>query len=51
MANKTYTVTLQLPDGSRKYFRGATKKEAEKKGRSKASDRHGGGSLLPKNVC
>lgn len=28
---KTYTVTLQLPDGSRKYFRGKTKKEAEKK--------------------
>lgn len=28
---KLYTVTLQLPDGSRKYFRGKTKKEAEKK--------------------
>ena len=28
---KTYTVTLQLPDGTRKYFRGKTKKEAEKK--------------------
>lgn len=28
---KTYTVTLTLPDGSRKYFRGKTKKEAEKK--------------------
>lgn len=32
MANtKTYTVTLRLPDGSRKYFRGKTRKEAEKK--------------------
>lgn len=31
MAEKTYTVTLALPDGSRKYFRGRTKKEAEKK--------------------
>lgn len=31
MANKTYTVTLTLPDGTRKYFRGKTKKEAEKK--------------------
>ena len=28
---KLYTVTLQLPDGTRKYFRGKTKKEAEKK--------------------
>lgn len=32
MANgKLYTVTLTLPDGTRKYFRGKTKKEAEKK--------------------
>ena len=31
MAKKTYTVTLQLPDGTRKYYRGKTKKEAEKK--------------------
>lgn len=31
MADKTYTVTLTLPDGTRKYFRGKTKKEAEKK--------------------
>lgn len=28
---KLYTVTLQLPDGTRKYFRGKTQKEAEKK--------------------
>lgn len=28
---KTYTITLTLPDGSRKYFRGSTKKEAEQK--------------------
>lgn len=28
---KQYTVTLTLPNGKRKYFRGATKKEAEKK--------------------
>lgn len=28
---KTYTVTLTLPDGTRKYFRGKTKKEAERK--------------------
>ncbi len=28
---KLYTVTLQLPDGTRKYFRGKTKKEAERK--------------------
>lgn len=31
MANKTYAVTLTLPDGKRKYFYGRTKKEAEKK--------------------
>lgn len=31
MAEKTYTVTLTLPDGKRKYFRGKTKREAEKK--------------------
>lgn len=32
MANKKlYTVTLTLPDGTRKYFRGKTKKEAERK--------------------
>lgn len=31
MAEKTYTLTLRLPDGSRKYFRGKTKKEAEQK--------------------
>lgn len=32
MATKNlYTVTLTLPDGTRKYFRGKTKKEAEKK--------------------
>lgn len=31
MAKKTYTVTLTLPNGKRKYFRGATKKEAEAK--------------------
>lgn len=31
MAEKTYTLTLKLPDGSRKYFRGKTKKEAEQK--------------------
>lgn len=31
MADKQYTLTLQLPDGTRKYFRGKTKKEAEKK--------------------
>lgn len=30
-APKTYTVTLTLPGGSRKYFRGSTKKEAEKR--------------------
>lgn len=29
--NKLYTVTLTLPDGTRKYFRGKTKKEAERK--------------------
>lgn len=29
--NKVYTVTLTLPDGRRKYFRGKTKKEAEAK--------------------
>ncbi|MBQ6397383.1 MAG: site-specific integrase [Oscillospiraceae bacterium] len=28
---KLYTVTLTLPDGTRKYFRGKTKKEAERK--------------------
>ena len=28
---KQYTVTMTLPDGKRKYFRGNTKKEAEKK--------------------
>lgn len=28
---KTHTVTLTLPDGTRKFFRGKTKKEAEKK--------------------
>lgn len=28
---KYYTVTLTLPDGTRKYFRGKTKREAEKK--------------------
>ena len=28
---KLYTVTLQLPNGTRKYFRGKTQKEAEKK--------------------
>ena len=31
MTEKTYTCTLQLPDGTRKYFRGRTKKEAEQK--------------------
>ena len=31
MAKKLYTVTLTLPNGKRKYFRGATKKEAEAK--------------------
>lgn len=32
MADKKYvTLTLTLPDGTRKYFRGKTKKEAEKK--------------------
>lgn len=30
-SKKLYTVTLTLPDGTRKYFRGKTKKEAEKK--------------------
>ena len=30
MANQV-TVTLTLPNGKRKYFRGATKKEAERK--------------------
>ena len=29
--SKQYTVTLTLPNGKRKYFRGSTKKEAEKK--------------------
>lgn len=29
--SKLYTVTLTLPDGTRKYFRGKTKKEAERK--------------------
>lgn len=31
MAGRTYTTTLTLPDGRRKYFRGKTKEEAEKK--------------------
>ena len=31
MAEKTYTVTMTLPDGTRKYFRGKTKEEANKK--------------------
>ena len=31
MADKYVTLTLQLPDGTRKYFRGKTKKESEKK--------------------
>ena len=31
MADKYVTLTLQLPDGTRKYFRGKTKKEAERK--------------------
>lgn len=31
MAKKLYTVTLTLPDGTRKYYRAATKKEAEAK--------------------
>lgn len=31
MAAKTYTVTMALPDGRRKYFRGNTRKEAEEK--------------------
>ncbi len=29
--SKQYTVTLTLPDGKRKYFRGSTRKEAERK--------------------
>ena len=29
MAKKSYTVTLTLPNGKRKYFRGSTRKEAE----------------------
>lgn len=31
MSQKYVTVTMTLPDGRRKYFRGSTKKEAEKK--------------------
>lgn len=31
MAKKTITITMTLPNGKRKYFRGATKKEAEAK--------------------
>lgn len=31
MAKKYYTVTLTLPDGTRRYYRGNTKKEAEAK--------------------
>jgi integrase len=31
MTDKAYTVTLTLPDGRRKYFRGSTRKEAERK--------------------
>ena len=31
MSDKNVTVTLTLPDGTRKYFRGKTRKEAEKK--------------------
>jgi hypothetical protein len=29
MAKKYFTVTLTLPDGTRRYYRGNTKKEAE----------------------
>lgn len=31
MANKIYTATLQLPDGTRKFYRAATRREAERK--------------------
>lgn len=42
MAEKTYTVTLTMPDGKRKYFRGKTRKEAEEK-RDAAKLRMGAG--------
>ena len=46
MAKKyPYTVTLALPDGRRKYYRGATKKEAEEK-RDKDKALLGGGVNL-----
>jgi hypothetical protein len=39
---KLYTITLTLPDGKRKYYRGKTKKEAEaKRDKDKALLRRG----------
>ena len=48
-SKKTVRVTLTLPDGTRKYFSGSTREEAEEK-RDKAKLRIFGGLDMPENI-